>query len=113
MRFVDQPHGNITSLGIRIDDGTKSLVYAVDFNDMTDEMQKLYEAADVMICDCLMRNPHPTHAHLGGALRWAEELRVGKLWLTHMGNSLDYQKLRDELPDWAEPAYDGLEIDLQ
>jgi phosphoribosyl 1,2-cyclic phosphate phosphodiesterase len=27
-----------------------------------------------------------------------------------MGNSLDYRTLCAELPDWAAPAYDGLEI---
>jgi phosphoribosyl 1,2-cyclic phosphate phosphodiesterase len=27
-----------------------------------------------------------------------------------MGNGLDYRMLLAELPDWAAPAYDGLEI---
>jgi len=112
LRFVDQPHGNITSLGIRIEEGSRSLVYAIDYNDMTPDMRRLYEGADVMISDCLTRQPHPTHAHLGGALNWAGELRVGQLYLTHMGNGLDYGTLVDELPDWAEPAHDGLEIAL-
>ena len=38
LRFVDQPHGGITSLGIRADEGGKSLVYAIDFHEMTDDM---------------------------------------------------------------------------
>jgi phosphoribosyl 1,2-cyclic phosphate phosphodiesterase len=29
-----------------------------------------------------------------------------------MGNGLDYKSLVAELPDWAAPAYDGLEIEL-
>jgi phosphoribosyl 1,2-cyclic phosphate phosphodiesterase len=29
-----------------------------------------------------------------------------------MGNGLDYRTLVDELPDWAAPAHDGLEIML-
>ena len=112
LRFVDQPHGNITSLGMRIEEGTRSLAYAIDYNDMTPDMQDLYEGADVMISDCLMRRPHPTHAHLDGVVAWARELRVGQLYLTHMGNSLDYATLVEELPDWAAPAHDGLEIEL-
>jgi phosphoribosyl 1,2-cyclic phosphate phosphodiesterase len=28
----------------------------------------------------------------------------------HMGNGLDYRQLVSELPDWAAPAYDGLEL---
>ncbi len=42
-RFVDQPHGGITSLGMRIDEGERSAVYAIDFHDLTDDMAKLYD----------------------------------------------------------------------
>ena len=112
-RFVDQPHGDISSLGVRIDEQDRSAVYAIDFNAMSDEMAKLYESAEVMICDCLQRRPHPTHAHLDAVLGWARELNVGQLYLTHMSNSMDYASLVRELPDWATPAHDGLEIELQ
>ncbi|GAA4718857.1 MBL fold metallo-hydrolase [Sphingomonas lutea] len=112
VRTVDQPHGTTTSIGLRFEDQGHSLVYAIDYSDMTDDMRALYEGADVMISDCLTRQPHPTHAHLDGVLGWARELQVGHLYLTHMGNGLDYGKLVAELPDWAEPAYDGLEIAL-
>ncbi|HYI42159.1 MAG TPA: MBL fold metallo-hydrolase, partial [Sphingomicrobium sp.] len=112
VRFADQPHGKITSLGLRFEEDGRSVVYAIDFSQMTDEMAALYEGADVMICDCLQRREHPTHAHLEGALRWARDLRVGRLYLTHMNNSMDYRTLLSELPDWAAPAHDGLEIVL-
>ena len=108
--FVDQPHGGPTSLGLRFDEDDYSVAYAIDFSDLTDEMSALYEGADVWIADCLTRRPHPTHAHLDGVLGWAKELRVGQLYLVHMGNGLDYRSLIAELPDWAAPAYDGLEI---
>ena len=109
-RFVDQPHGGPTSLGIRFDEGGYSVAYAIDFSDLTGEMAALYEGTDVWIADCLTRRPHPTHAHLDGVLGWARELRVGQLYLVHMGNGLDYRSLIAELPDWAAPAFDGLEI---
>jgi phosphoribosyl 1,2-cyclic phosphate phosphodiesterase len=112
-RFVDQPHGGPTSLGIRFDEGKRSIAYAIDFSDLTDEMAALYEGAEVWIADCLTRRPHPTHAHLDGVLGWAKDLRVGQLYLVHMGNGLDYRSLIAELPDWAAPAYDGLEIELR
>jgi phosphoribosyl 1,2-cyclic phosphate phosphodiesterase len=109
-RFVDQPHGGPKSLGLRFDEGCYSISYAVDFSNLTDEMAMLYEDSDVWIADCLTRRPHPTHAHLDGVLGWARDLRVGQLYLVHMGNGLDYHSLVAELPDWAAPAYDGLEI---
>ena len=112
-RFTDQPHGGITSLGIRADENGRSLGYAIDFHDFTPDMRSLYEGVDVWICDCLRRTPHPTHAHLDAVLGWARELKVGRLLLTHLDKSMDYATLVAELPDWAEPAYDGQEIILE
>jgi phosphoribosyl 1,2-cyclic phosphate phosphodiesterase len=109
-RFVDQPHGGPTSLGLRFDESDFSVGYAIDFSDLSDEMAALYEGVDVWIADCLTRKPHPTHMHLDGLLGHARDLRVGQLYLVHMGNGLDYGSLIAELPDWAAPAYDGLEI---
>ena len=109
-RFVDQPHGRTTSLGLRFEERGHSVAYAIDFSDLTQDMAVLYEGVDVWIADCLTRRPHPTHAHLDAVVGWAKELRVGQLYLVHMGNGLDYRSLVAELPDWAAPAYDGLEI---
>lgn len=110
IRFVDQPHGAATSLGLRFDEDGWAIGYAIDFNHLTMEMADLYQGLDVWIADCLTRRPHPTHAHLDAVLGWARELDVGQLYLVHMGNGLDYRSLIAELPDWAAPAYDGLEI---
>ena len=112
VRFVDQPHGSISSLGLRFGDAAYSVGYAIDFSQLTDDMAALYEGVDVWIADCLTRQPHPTHMHLDGVLSAARDLRIGQLYLVHMGNGLDYQRLAKELPDWAAPAYDGLEFAL-
>jgi len=111
-RFVEQPHGHTTSLGLRFDENGRSVAYAIDFSDLTDDMATLYEGADIWIADCLTRSPHPTHMHLDGVLGYARELKVGQLFLVHMGNGLDYRTLLAELPDWAAPAHDGLELQL-
>ena len=112
LRFVDQPHGGISSLGIRADEGGRSFGYAIDFHDLTSGMANLYAGVDLWICDCLRRTPHPTHAHLDSVLRWARELEIGQLLLTHLDKSMDYATLGAELPDWAAPAFDGQEIVL-
>ena len=111
-RFVDQPHGGPSSLGLRFEESDRSVGYAIDFSEMTEDMATLYEGVDLWIADCLTRRPHPTHAHLDAVLGWARDLRVGQVYLVHMGNGLDYRTLIAELPDWAAPAYDGLEIAL-
>ena len=112
VRFVDQPHGGPTSLGLRFDEGNLSVGYAIDFSELSDEMATLYKGVDVWIADCLTRNPHPTHMHLDGVLSAARDLRVGQLYLVHMGNGLDYRTLAAELPDWAAPGFDGLEFEI-
>lgn len=110
LTFVDQPHGGITSLGVRAEEGGRSIAYAIDFHEMTDAMAALYRGVDLWICDCLRRTPHPTHAHLDAVIGWARDLGVGQLLLTHLDKSMDYATLAAELPDWAAPAYDGQEI---
>ena len=110
LTFVDQPHGGITSLGIRAEEAGRTLGYAIDFHDMTDDMAALYRGTDLWICDCLRRTPHPTHAHLDAVLGWAKDLGVGQLLLTHLDKSMDYATLVAELPDWAAPAYDGQQV---
>jgi len=110
IRFVDQAHGDLTSLGLRFDEGSYSVGYAIDFSTLSDDMAAFYQGVDVWIADCLTRHRHPTHMHLDGVLAAARDLSVGQLYLVHMGNALDYRELCAELPDWAAPAYDGLEI---
>ena len=110
--FVDQPHGGITSLGMRFGKAGPTLGYAVDFHELTPDMASLYTGLDLWICDCLRRTPHPTHAHLDMVLGWARELGISQLLLTHLDKSMDYATLLAELPDWAAPAYDGQEVEL-
>lgn len=112
MRFVDQPHGETSSVGIRFDEGGRSAVYAIDFKVLTADMAKLYAGADLWIADCLRRRPHPTHAHLDAVLGWARDLGVSQLLLSHLDNSMDVAELARDLPDWAAPAFDGQELEL-
>lgn len=112
MRTVDQPHGPITSAGLRFDAGGQAIGYSTDFNSVTDEMALLFTGLDVWIVDALRRKPHPTHTHLADTLKWIRELRPKRAILTHMDSSMDYRTLCTELPDGVEPGYDGLEIEL-
>ncbi|HEU4960035.1 MAG TPA: MBL fold metallo-hydrolase [Sphingomonas sp.] len=110
LRVVDQPHGSITSAGLRFESSGKTVGYATDFSDMTDDMKALYQGCDLWIADALRRRPHPTHSTLEDVLGWAGELAVGHSVLIHMDNSMDYRTLAAELPPRVEPGYDGLEL---
>ena len=107
---TDQPHGGITSAGLRFDNNDKSIGYATDFHEMTSEMRALYTGLDVWVVDALRRAPHPTHPHLAEVLEWIRELGPKRSALVHMDHSMDYVGLAAELPEGIEPGYDGLEI---
>ncbi|WP_414902891.1 MBL fold metallo-hydrolase [Sphingomonas flavalba] len=111
IQIVDQPHGTITSAGILFTSGEKSIAYATDFNELTDEMAALYAGADIWVVDALRHRPHPTHPNLAATLGWIARLRPGRAILTHMDQSMDYATLEAMLPAGVAPGYDGLEAE--
>jgi phosphoribosyl 1,2-cyclic phosphate phosphodiesterase len=112
IRCVDQPHGSITSVGLRFDCGGRSIAYATDFHEMTGAMAALYEGVDLWIVDALRYRPHPTHPHLAMTLEWIKRLGVGRAVLTHMDHSMDYRTLLGELPANVVPGIDNMMIAL-
>ncbi|SEI99810.1 phosphoribosyl 1,2-cyclic phosphate phosphodiesterase [Sphingomonas sp. OV641] len=112
VRVTDQPHGSITSAGLRFDADGKSFGYATDISGMSGGMMNLYRGLDLWIVDALRRRPHPTHPHLDQALTWIDELAPRRAALTHMDQSMDYATLAAELPPGVEPGFDGQEFVL-
>jgi phosphoribosyl 1,2-cyclic phosphate phosphodiesterase len=72
------PHGPGASTAYRFECDGKSIGYATDFSAITREMVELFAGVDVLVVDCLRREPHPTHAHLGMALELTEAAGRGK-----------------------------------
>ncbi len=112
VRVVDQPHGPITSAGLRFEHDGYAVVYATDLSAMTPAMTSLYRGCDLLVIDALRRRPHPTHPHLAQALDWIADLEPGRVLLTHMDNSMDFSSLQSELPAGVEPAFDGQHVVL-
>ena len=113
VRVTDQPHGSITSAGLRFDGPGGSIGYSTDFNAMTDDMVRLFEALDLWVVDALRYRPHPTHPDLAMTLAWIDRLRPARAILTHMDQSMDYRTLLTQLPPGVEPGWDGLEARAQ
>ena len=109
---VEMPHGPTMSTGFRLESDGKSVVYATDFSAITDEMVDCFSDADLLVCDCLRRDPHPTHAHLAMAIELGKRAKCRKTVLTHLDKSMDYRTLCDEVPKGVIVGYDGLEIAL-
>lgn len=104
------PHGPAQSTGYRFECDSVSIGYATDFSAVTSEMVALFDRCDILVVDCLRREPHPTHAHLAMALELAEAARVRRAVLTHLDKSMDYATLSREVPPHVEVGYDGLEL---
>ncbi len=112
VKTVDQPHGSITSAGLRFEQDGKAICYATDFGEVTDNMINLYSGSNIFVVDALREKPHPTHAHLELTLDFIASTKPNLSLLTHMDKSMDYQSLRANLPKSVEPAYDGYQINI-
>lgn len=110
IRAVDQPHGDITSAGLRFESAGTAIGYATDFHMMTEAMRSLYHSLDIWVVDALRERPHPTHPHLGATLGWISELEPSTAVLVHMDQSMDYRTLCSSVPPGIVPGYDGLEL---
>ena len=104
------PHGPTETTGYRFDADGKSIAYVTDFSEITGAMLALLDGVDILVTDCLRREPHPTHAHLGMALELAERTGAGLTVLTHLDKSMDYATLGREVPANVLVGYDGLEV---
>lgn len=112
VQSCQMPHGPAQSTAFRFTCDDKSICYATDFSEITREMVELCAATDLLIVDCLRRQPHPTHANLDMALELCEASRASLGVLTHLDKSMDYAMLSAETPDHVTVAYDGMEIRL-
>lgn len=110
IRSVDQPHGRVSSVGLRFEHGAQTIGYATDFHEMTPAMHALYGGLDVWVVDALRHAPHPSHPTVAAVLGWIDALRPRRSALIHMDHSMDYATLIDALPPGVEPGYDGLEL---
>jgi len=108
----EMPHGPATSTAFRFEADGESIGYATDFSDISDEMIALFKGVDILVTDCLRREPHPTHASLATALEFAERTGAATTVLTHLDKSMDYATVSAETPANVLVGYDGMEIEL-
>jgi phosphoribosyl 1,2-cyclic phosphate phosphodiesterase len=102
-------HGaRVPVLGFRIG----NVAYCTDVSRIPAESMGQLQGLDVLILDCLRREPHLTHLNLEQAVAVAEELQPRQTYFTHLSHGLEHEALNAELPPHIRAAYDGLEIPL-
>jgi phosphoribosyl 1,2-cyclic phosphate phosphodiesterase len=107
---IEMPHGPTASTGFRFEADGKSIAYATDFSEVTAEMIALFTGVDILVTDCLRREPHPTHASLAIAVDLHRRCRPATTVLTHLDYSMDYATLSSEVPAGILVGYDGMEL---
>ena len=106
--FWELPHGHTKTLSFI----HKKFAYAVDCKTIPAPWLERLAAAqlDLLILDCVKREPHQTHLHLEASLELAKKIGAKRTGLIHMGHELEHEQLENELKalDFEVfPLYDG------
>ena len=86
--------------------------YVTDASDIPAESLAQLRGLHTLVIDGLRYKRHATHLSITQAVEIVQQLMPQRAYFTHMTHDVDYSRLRDELPDGIEPAYDGLAIDV-
>lgn len=101
-------HGRLPILGYRCG----GCAYLTDCSEIPEKSFSLLQDLDVLIIDALRYRPHPTHFSIDQALTMIKRIAPRRAYLTHLCHDVEYETLKQGLPAGVEPAYDGLEFEL-
>lgn len=105
-----QDHGTCETTGYRVGD----LAYSTDVISFDDQAIAALQGVKTWIVDAAGYKMPNNFVHMNLRDLYAINERVGAshVLLTHMSPAMDYRTLMQELPEGYEPAYDGMELDI-
>jgi len=104
-------HGKVETIGFLFSRrGERLFAYIPDAKTLREESKQLIAGIELLILDGLQPEAHWSHLSIGEAVDLAEELGVGKTWLTHFSCRVDYRTLEPTLPEEVRLAWDGLRV---
>lgn len=112
IRSTPLPHGNIETLGLSFECRGRKIVYYTDCKSLPPRAVELARGADILIIDCLRKNPHPSHMSFDEAMAAVDLLAPKTAYFTHLTSHIDYGKVEPTLPSDRHVAYDGLTVEL-
>ena len=98
-------HGKVNSVLYLVN---KKCAYASDVSYINKKTLKKIKNLKYFIIDCLRFEPHPSHLCLDQVLEIHNFIKPEKTILTNLNNEMDYQSLKNKLPQGIIPAYDGM-----
>lgn len=101
-------HGKIDILGFRIE----NFAYITDASLIPKKTIELIRDLDTLVINALRYVPHSTHLSLDQSLEIIREVAPRQAFLTHLSHKLEHDSVAKILPPNAQPAFDGLRIEL-
>lgn len=103
-------HHKMPVFGFRIQDFT----YITDIKTIDESEKAKIKGSKVLVLSALRKGKHVSHLTLDEALALAMELEVPKTYLTHISHLMGkHEKVKQELPENVQLAYDKLTIELE
>jgi phosphoribosyl 1,2-cyclic phosphate phosphodiesterase len=102
-------HGELPIVGYRIG----KAAYLTDVSTIPEASFALLEGLDTLILSALRHKPHPSHATVDQAVRWANRIDAKSTWFTHISHDLGHQQTNANLPEGMALAHDGLVIPVE
>jgi phosphoribosyl 1,2-cyclic phosphate phosphodiesterase len=108
IQTYEQDHGTISSLGLRIG----NLAYSTDVKRLDDAAFDILRGVETWVVDGAGHDSrsNPVHASIEEVIEMNERIGALRVILTHLPPTMDYQTLRQTLPPYMEPAYDGMRL---
>ena len=102
-------HLKMPVLGFRMGNFT----YITDANRIDDKEKEKIIGSEVLVLNALRNEKHISHFTLDEAMQLAIELKVPKVYFTHISHQLGkHEAINKMLPPHIRLAYDGLTIDM-
>lgn len=99
-------HGEMPITGYRFGDAA----YITDVSTIPESSFALLERLDTLIISALRHIPHPSHATVDQAVRWANRIGARQTWFTHISHDLGHEETNARLPEGIALAHDGLTL---
>jgi len=99
-------HGELPITGYRFGNAA----YFTDVSHIPESSFALLEGLDVLVLSALRHKPHPSHATVDQAVRWANRIDARQTWFTHISHDLGHEETNARLPEGMALAHDGLTV---
>jgi phosphoribosyl 1,2-cyclic phosphate phosphodiesterase len=99
-------HGERQIAGFRFGNAA----YLTDVSAIPEPSFALLEGVEVLVLPALRHTPHPSHATLEQAVKWAQRIGAKQTWFTHIAHDLPHEETNRSLPENIQLAHDGLSV---